>query len=161
MTIYSLFPVAYSLTLAMGAVVGVDAGEREAEAFYGLAADEVLLDDLFGVAGVGEAVPDGLGVDDHNGGVLALVEAAGLVDADLMLEASGLDGVFESAFELFAVFVRAAGAGGGLVALVHADEDVVFKVGHGKLDAHSSVKAVKMQTRRALRTPRRAKEDRK
>jgi hypothetical protein len=52
-------------------VVGIDAGAGKAEAFDGAAVEEVLLDDLFGVAGFGETVPDGVGIDDEDGPVLA------------------------------------------------------------------------------------------
>ena len=119
----------------MRAVVGVDAGVGEAEALDGAAVEEVLLDDLFGVAGVGETVPDGFGIDDEDGAVLALVEAAGLVDADAMLEAGGFDGILEGAAEFLAVFEAAAGAGGGIVALVEADKEVMFEDWHRGLDA--------------------------
>ncbi len=116
--------------LAVSAVVGVDAGVGEAEAFDGAVVEEELVDDLFGVVGVGKAVPDGFGVDDQDGAVFALVEAADLVDADAVLEAGGFDGVLEGAAEFLAVLVAAAGAGGGFVALVEADEDVMFKDWH-------------------------------
>ena len=99
-------------------MVGVDAGVGKAEALDGAAMEEVLLNDLFGIVGVGETVPDGLGINDHDGAVLALVEAAGFVDADALLEAGGFDGILEGAAEFLAVFVAAAGAGGGIVALV-------------------------------------------
>ena len=114
----------------MRAMGGVDAGIGQAEAFDGLAADEVLGDDLLDVVEVDEAVPDGLGIDDHDRAVLALVEAAGFVDADAVLEAGGFDGVLEVAFEVFAVLVAAAGAVRGFVALVEADEDVVVELWH-------------------------------
>ena len=102
----------------MRAVVGVDAGVGKAEALDGTAVEEVLLDDLFGVVGIGETVPDGFGIDDEDGAVLALIEATGFVDADTVLEARGFDGILEGAAEFLAVFVAAAGAGGGIVALV-------------------------------------------
>jgi hypothetical protein len=108
-------------------VVGVDAGVGKAEAIDGTAVEEVLVDDLLGIVGVGEAVPDGLGIDDENGAVLALVEAPGLIDADAVFEAGGFDGVLERGAELLAVFVGAAGALGGFVALVQADKQVMFK----------------------------------
>jgi hypothetical protein len=110
-------------------VVGVDAGVGKAEALDGAAVKEVLLDDLFGVLGTGETVPDGFGIHDENGAVLALVEAASLVDADAVLEAGGFDGVFEGATKFLAVFEGAAGAG-GFVALVQADKEVVFEDWH-------------------------------
>jgi hypothetical protein len=110
-------------------VVGIDAGAGKAEAFDGTAVEEVLLDNLFGVAGFGEAVPDGVGINDEDGAVLALVEAAGLVDADAVLEAGGFDGILEGAAKFLRVLEAAAGAG-GLVALVETDEDVVFEGWH-------------------------------
>jgi hypothetical protein len=112
-------------------VVGVDAGVGKAEALDGTTVEEVLLDDLFGVAGFGETVPDGVGIDDEDGAMLTLVEAAGLVDADAVLESGGFDGVFERAAELLAVFEAAAGAG-RFVALVEADKEVVFEEWHRK-----------------------------
>lgn len=79
----------------MRAVLGVEAGVGEAEALDGTVVEEVLDNDLFDVPGVDVAVPDGFGVDDDDGAVLALVEAAGLVGTDVMLEAGFLDGIFE------------------------------------------------------------------
>ena len=113
-------------------MVGIDAGVGKAEALDGAAVEEVLLNDLFGVAGVGETVPDGFGVDDEDGAVLALVEATGFVDADAVLEAGGFDGILEGAAEFLAVFVAAAGAGGGIVALVEANKEVMFEDWHRK-----------------------------
>jgi len=88
-------------------VVGIDAGAGKAEAFDGAAVEEVLLDDLFGVAGFGETVPDGVGIDDEDGPVLALVEAAGLVDANAVLEAGGFDGILEGATKFLGMLVGA------------------------------------------------------
>jgi hypothetical protein len=116
--------------LAVRAVIGVDAGVGKAEALDGAAVEEVFLHDLFGVAGFGEAVPDGVRINDEDGAVLALVEAAGLVDADAVLEAGGFYGVLEGAAEFLAVFVGAAGAPRGFVALVQADKEVVFEDWH-------------------------------
>jgi hypothetical protein len=111
-------------------VVGIDAGAGKAEALDGTAVEEVLLDDLFGVAGMGETVPDGFGIDDEDGAVFALVEAASFVDADAVLEAGGFYGVLEGAAEFLAVFVGAAGAPRGFVALVQADKEVMFEDWH-------------------------------
>ena len=76
-------------------MLGVDAGFGKAETLDGAAFDEVLLDDLGDVAGVNIAVPDSLGVDDHDGTVLALIEASGLIGADLVLDPGVFDGVLE------------------------------------------------------------------
>ena len=114
----------------MWAAVGVEAGVGQAEALDGAAADKVLVHDFVEVAGFDEAVPDGFGVDHNYGAVLALVEAAGLVDADAMFQAGSFYGVFQFAFELFAVFMATTGAGGGFVALIEADENVMVEFWH-------------------------------
>ena len=111
---------------------GVDAGVRQAETIDGTAEEEVLLNDLLSVVGVGETVPDGFGIDDEDGTVLALIEATGFVDADTVLEARGFDGILEGAAEFLAVFVAAAGPRGRFVALVEADKEVVFEDWHWK-----------------------------
>jgi hypothetical protein len=109
------------------AVFGVEAGIEEAEALDGTIVEEVFGDDLVDVVGVNVAVPDSFGIDDDNGAMLALVEAAGFIGADEVLEAGFLDGVLERSFELLAALVKATGTGGGFVALVGADEDVVVE----------------------------------
>jgi hypothetical protein len=62
--------------------------------------------------------------------MLALVEAAGLVGADVVLEASFLDGILEGRLELFAAAGETAGARGTLVSLVGADEDMAVELRH-------------------------------
>jgi hypothetical protein len=109
------------------AVFGVEARVGEAEALDGTIVEEVFGDDLVDVAGMDVAVPDGFGIDDDDGAVLALVEAAGFVGADVVLESGFLDGVLERCFKLFAALGKAAGTCGGFVALVGADEDVVVE----------------------------------
>ena len=52
-------------------------------------------DNLRYISDPDKTVPDGLGIDDDYGAVLALVEAAGFVGADVVLEACFLDGIFE------------------------------------------------------------------
>jgi hypothetical protein len=79
----------------VGAALGVKAGVGEYETLDGTAVEEVLVDDLGHIFDVDEAVPDGVGIDDDNGTVLALVEAGELVGADLSLEASILNGLFK------------------------------------------------------------------
>lgn len=114
----------------MGAGFGVEAGVSDAEALDGAAGDEVLGDDFIGVFGFDSAIPDGIGVDDDGGAVLALVKAARLVDADAASEAG------------FASELRKAGVEGALAvrsarrsrrvsgADVVTYEDVAFKKGH-------------------------------
>jgi hypothetical protein len=115
----------------MWAMLGVEAGAGEAQTLHGATMDEVFGDNFFYIFKLDKAIPNGLGIDHHRGAVLALVEAAGLVGADKMLEASIFDGVLESGFKLFAATRKAARTRRGLVALVGADEDVVLKFRHG------------------------------
>jgi hypothetical protein len=115
----------------VGAGFGVQAGVSDAEALDGAAGDEVLGDDFIGVFGFDAAVPDGIGVDDDGGPVLALVKAARLVDADAASEAG------------FASELRKAGMEGALAVCsagrsrrvsgtdVVTDEDVAFEWWHG------------------------------
>src|SRR5665213_2651073 len=93
--------------------------------------DEVLGDDFVHIFQMNEAVPDGFGIDHHRRAVLALVEAAGLVGTDEMLEASVFDGVLEGGFEFLAAVRQAARAGRGLVALVRTDKYVMLEFRHG------------------------------
>jgi hypothetical protein len=112
----------------VGAALGVQAGFGEREALHGPAVEEMLVDDLVDVFGVNEAVPDGVGIDDDNGAVLALVEAAELVSADFAFETSLLDRVLEGILQLFATLAGAAWAGCVFVALIGADEEVVLEL---------------------------------
>jgi hypothetical protein len=114
----------------MGTLLNVEAGVGKAQSLYGAAVEEMLGDDLLDVFNMDEAVPDGLGVDHDDWAVLALVEAAGFVGPDVVLEAGFLNGVLEGGFELFTAGGKAAGTGGAFVALVGADEDVVVKFWH-------------------------------
>jgi hypothetical protein len=86
----------------MGAGLGVEAFVGEAEA-----PDEVLIDDFGGVFGADVAVPDGLRVDDDGGAMLALVEAACLVDTDAGAEAGSFYKLLDRGME-FALTVGIA-----------------------------------------------------
>jgi hypothetical protein len=109
------------------AALGVQAGSREAEALDGTAMQKVLDDNFIHIFELHKAVPDGLGIDHDDGAVLALIEAAGLVGTDEMLEARIFDGVLERGFELFAAAGKAAWAGRVLVTLVGANKEVMLK----------------------------------
>ncbi len=111
----------------VGALLGVEAGVGKAEALDGTVVEEVFGDDLLDVPDVDVSVPDGFGIDHDYGAVFALVEAAGLVRANVMFEAGFFDGVLEGWFELLAALRKAAGTAGGFVALIGADEDMVVE----------------------------------
>jgi len=91
---------------------------------------KMLIDDLVHVLHLYEAVPYGLGIDDDHGAVLALVETAGLVGANDVLEAGLLEGILEGRLELFAALGKATGASCVLVALVGTDKEMVLKFRH-------------------------------
>jgi hypothetical protein len=115
---------------AVGAGGGVEARLGDAEALDGAAAEDVFADDLLGVLGLDVAVPDGLGVDDDDGAVLALVEAAGLVGADAALEAGLLQELLQDGEQGAGAVGGAAGAGRAGGAAVLADKDVTLECGH-------------------------------
>lgn len=117
----------------MRATLGVQTGSGEAQAFDGTTVDKVLGDDLIHIFDLHEAVPDGFGIDHDDGAMLALVEAAGLVGADEMLETRIFDGVLEGGFQLLAASGKAAWAGCVLVTLVGADKEVMLKFRHWRV----------------------------
>jgi hypothetical protein len=112
-------------------MLGIEAGAGKSKPLHGTAMDEVFIDDFIDIFEPDEAVPDCLGIDHNGWAVLALVEAAGLVGADEVLEASVLDCVLEGRFELLASLRETAGTGRGFVTLVGADEEMVLKFWHG------------------------------
>jgi hypothetical protein len=104
---------------------GVEAVVRNEKALDGPAGNEVLADDFGHVFNFDSAVPDGFGVDDDGGAVLALIEAERLVDADVG-EAGGLGELLELR-EDFALSVGSAGgAGSSLGSNVMTDKDVML-----------------------------------
>jgi hypothetical protein len=114
----------------MGAGLGVEAGVGDEEAFDGAAGDEVFGDDFIGVLGFDATIPDGIGVDDDGGSVFALVEAAGLVDANAAGQA-GLPSELREAGVEGALAVGSAGGAGRIGgADVVANEDVAFEGWH-------------------------------
>jgi len=117
----------------MRTLLGIEAGAGEAQTLHGAAMDEVFGNDFLYVLKLDEAVPDGLGIDHYGRSVFALIEAAGLVGADEMFEASVFDGILEGGFELLAALGQTTRARRGFVALVGADKYVVLKFWHGFL----------------------------
>jgi hypothetical protein len=110
---------------------GVQAGVGDAEALDGAAGDEVLCDDFISIFRFDAAIPDGIGVDHDSRAVLALVKAAGLVDADAAREA-GFAGELREAGVERALTVGGAGRTGRVSgADVMTYEDVAFEWWHG------------------------------
>jgi len=111
----------------MGAGLGVEAFIGQAEPLDGAAGDEVLVDDFGGVFRTDMAVPDGLRINDDSSPVLALIEAAGLVDADAGTETGGLYELLDGGVK-FALAVGIAGGARGVGGTgIGADKNVAFK----------------------------------
>jgi hypothetical protein len=117
----------------MGAGPGVEAFVGKAKALDGAAGDEVLVDDFGGVFQADVAVPDSLRVDDDSRPVFALVEAAGLVDADAWGEAGSLGELLDGGVELGLPVGVAGGAWGVLGTGVGTDKYMAFKRGQAVL----------------------------
>ena len=121
--------LAAKLLRPMGAGLSVEAFVGETEALDGTAGDEVLVDDFGGVFGAHVAIPNGLRINDDSVAMLALIEAAGLVDADARAEAGSLHELLNGGVE-FALAVGVAGGAWGFGgAGVGADKNVAFKRG--------------------------------
>jgi hypothetical protein len=116
----------------MRAMFSIEAGGGESQPLHRAAMHQVLVDDLIYIFKPDKAIPDSLGIDHNRRTMLALVETAGLVGADQMLQSSLLDGILEGGFELLTAFGKAAWPGRGFVAFVGADKDMVLKCRHGQ-----------------------------
>jgi hypothetical protein len=103
----------------------IDAGVGEAEALDGAAVDQVLFDDLGGVLRLHRAVPDGLGVDNESGAVLALVKAKRLVDSHVG-KAGDFGGLLKLGEDFALSIGGAGGAGSALGTNVMTDKDVML-----------------------------------
>jgi hypothetical protein len=113
----------------MRAALGVQALVRDAQPFHGPAGDQVLCNDLRGVLGTHAAVPDGLRIDHYRGPVLALVQAAGLVDPHARAKA----GLFRQLLQACVQLAFSIGCAGGARCIggtgIVADKYVAFKYG--------------------------------
>ncbi len=94
----------------MRTLLGIQASAGQTETLHRAPMDEVFGNDLFHILELHKAIPDPLRIDHHNRAMLALVEAAGLVGADEVLEARVLNGVLEGGFDLLAALGKTAWA---------------------------------------------------
>ena len=113
----------------MRAALRVQTCIGNAETFDGTAADEVLADDLPGVFHMHAAVPDSFGIDHDGGTVLALIEAAGLVDAYAAGETGSAGEILQFGVQVALSIGSAAWARRAFRADVVTDEDMAFKGG--------------------------------
>lgn len=116
----------------MWAMLRIEAGSRKAKPLHRASMQKVLADNLIHILELDEPIPDGFGIDDDNGAMLALIKAARLVGTNKVFEACILNSVFEGGFELFSALGQAARTGGVLVTLVGANEEMMLKFRHGR-----------------------------
>ncbi len=120
---FSLFP----RPSFMRAALRVQAGIGDAQPFDRTAAYKMLPHDLFGVFRLHAPVPDGVRVDHHGGPVLALVQAAGFVDAHLRSQPSLAGELLQPRVQLALPVARAGGPWRIGGTRVEADKDVAFE----------------------------------
>jgi len=111
------------------AVFCVDALIGQAQTFDRPPGDQVLGDNLRRVFRLDVPIPDRLGVNDDYRSVLALVKAAGFVDAHLAAQPSGLGQFLQLRVQLAGPICGARGPRRTLGPDVVADKDVVFECG--------------------------------
>jgi hypothetical protein len=118
---------------AMGAGAGVQAFVRDAQPFHRPTADQMFGNNFRGIVGIHVPIPDGFRINHDHRAMLALVQAAGLVDAHLPGQTGSLG-------ELLQADVQIAGSVGGAGSPrrirwpgVEADKDVAFEGGQAFL----------------------------
>lgn len=86
--------------------------------------------DFVDICGSDVAVPDGIGIDHDIGPVLALIEAAGFIGADFVLQPTLRELLLEDPLQLALSAGIAAPAGMPFRALIYAHEDVLVELWH-------------------------------
>jgi hypothetical protein len=116
---------------------GVEAGVSDSEAFDWLVGNDVRLHDFRDISERDMAIPYCLGIDDHGGPVLALIEASGLVGTYGCLNAGERQLTLQFEMQVCGSG-RIAGAAGMVgSALIAADENMFREFGHGKLQDYT------------------------
>jgi hypothetical protein len=115
------------------AVFCVDALIGQAQTFDRPPGDQVLGHNLRRILWLDVPVPDRLGVNDDYRSVLALVKAAGFVDAHLAAQPSGLGQFLQLRVQLAASVCGAGGPRRTLGPHIVADKDVMFKCGQAAI----------------------------
>lgn len=111
---------------------GIDAFLAQAKALDRTAGDEMLGNDGFRIFGLDVAIPHRIRVNHNRWPVLALVEAAGLVDAHLACESRFPGQLLQAGVQLAFSIASAGGARRLRRANVMADKNVALEAGHGK-----------------------------
>ena len=80
--------------------VGIEARFGELKPFHGLSPDDVRLDDFIHIGFGDVTIPDGVRIDHDVWSMLALIEAAGLIGANLAFQAALRKLLFEQLLQL-------------------------------------------------------------
>ena len=110
---------------------GVDALVGEHEPFHRIAVHHVRFDDLIDIIGRDPPVPNGVGVDHDRGSVLALIKTARHIRAHALLQPTQREFLLEEELEVRLPGGIAASARMSRLALIAADEQMPFELGHG------------------------------
>lgn len=121
---YWLLPFAVRATFCIQAAFG------NSQTLDGMPLHQMPGHDLLHIGQLDEAIPDRFRIDDHHRSMLTLVETAGFVRANLVLQTSIFDRVLERRLQLFTSRRKATGPRRALVPLVGADKEVFLKACH-------------------------------
>ena len=108
----------------------IDAFVRQHEAFYRPAIHDVGIDDLLDVSGRDPSIPDTFGINHHGGTVFALIETPRHIGAHPFLESAESEFLLEKKLQLGLARGIATTTRMSWLALIAADEQVPFKLGH-------------------------------
>ncbi len=113
----------------MRTTLGVQAILGHAQALHGPAGDQMLGNNGFGILRPDVAVPNGFRINNHHGAVLALVEAAGFVDAHAAGKPGGFGEPLQAGVQIACAVARAGGPRRFRRASIVADKHVTLKAG--------------------------------
>jgi len=112
----------------MRASLGIQARIRQPQPLHRPAVHKMFSHNLLHIFHMHKPIPDRIRIDHHDRPMLALVETAQLIGANLPLQSRVLHGVFESRFKLPATLLAATGPRRVLVPLIGTDKNVVLEL---------------------------------
>lgn len=112
----------------------VDAAFRQPQTLNRLSTGKMLLRNLDEVVNADKAVPNGLGIDHEHRAMLALVEAAGVLNTNLALGSGFLHRLFQHTLKVLGAFVPTARARCIRSSLIRTNKYMMVKVRHICLD---------------------------
>lgn len=144
----------------MRAALSIEAGVRDSQAFDRMSADNVGGDNFVHICGLYAAVPDFVRIDDNRGSMFALLEASGLVGANLIAADSVLGQFLLEDLRQFASAIWVARPTMMFRrSLVLADKDVLLELRHslhsnqGKILKHEGHAGLLVSAMSFLRLP--------